>query len=68
MIIIILQYWVSSGNARLQLQELRRLPDAAAETEGGAEREWVLHAAPSASPASGTAGSQRGSSHASRET
>lgn len=42
------QHRLPSGDSGLRLQELRQLQDATAETEGGAEGEWVLHAAPAA--------------------
>lgn len=42
------QYRLSGGDAGLRLQELRQLQDATEETEGSAEGERVLHAAPTA--------------------
>lgn len=42
------QHRLPGGDSRIRLQELRQLQDAAEETEGGAEGERVLHAAPAA--------------------
>lgn len=42
------QHRLPGGDSGLRLQELRQLQDATEETEGGAEGERVLHAAPAA--------------------